>query len=331
MIPNTEKPKVSIVMSFHNEPLQWIRFAVESILEQTFKDFELIIVCDGPENLEGIAYIKELQDNRIRFILNPENIGPTRSFNIAIAVAKGEYIARMDADDISLPKRLETQVAYLDSHPDVSVCATDTHTIDKDDKIIRRNRYKRKKDSALMFISNCIAHPSVMYRSSLLEVRRPIYNEEYRYSQDYELWQFLILEGHKIHMLDQVLLLYRRHKIQISSSNKARQMELFKKAHKSFIINWLLNKGIISAEDSDNLKAMLRKSLKAYSSITDKEEKKQLTHVIYVLYHNLGSLDWRYRIRYLADKNLIPFQVKFIFTFRLLFSSKKRRSRIDIA
>lgn len=331
MIPNTEKPKVSIVMSFHNEPLQWIRFAVESILEQTFKDFELIIVCDGPENSEGIAYIKELQDNRIRFILNPENIGPTRSFNIAIAVAKGEYIARMDADDISLPKRLETQVAYLDSHPDVSVCATDTHTIDKDDKIIRRNRYKRKKDSALMFISNCIAHPSVMYRSSLLEVRRPIYNEEYRYSQDYELWQFLILEGHKIHMLDQVLLLYRRHKIQISSSNKARQMELFKKAHKSFIINWLLNKGIISAEDSDNLKAMLGKSLKAYSSITDKEEKKQLTHVIYVLYHNLGSLDWRYRIRYLADKNLIPFQVKFIFTFRLLFSSKKRRSRIDIA
>jgi hypothetical protein len=108
-------------------------------------------------------------------------------------------------------------------------------------------------------------------------------------------------------------------------------MELFKKAHKSFIINWLLNKGIISAEDSDNLKAMLGKSLKAYSSITDKEEKKQLTHVIYVLYHNLGSLDWRYRIRYLADKNLIPFQVKFIFTFRLLFSSKKRRSRIDIA
>ena len=116
-------------MSFHNEPLQWIRFAVESISGQTFQDFELIIVCDNPDHNEGIAYIKSLQDPRIKFIKNPGNAGPTKSFNTAIAAAEGEYIARMDADDISLPERLETQVNYLDSHPEVSVCATDAHTI----------------------------------------------------------------------------------------------------------------------------------------------------------------------------------------------------------
>lgn len=311
-------------MSFHDEPLQWIRLAVESLVEQTFKDFELIIVCDSPENFEGISYIQGQKDSRIKFIINPENLGPTKSFNIGIAAAGGEYIARMDADDICLPERLETQVAFLDSHPEVSVCATDTHTIDKDGKIIRHNRYKRKRDIALMFISNCISHPSVMFRHALLEVRNPIYNEDYIYSQDYELWQFLLLKGHKFHILDQVMLLYRKHKIQISSARKTKQVELFKKAHKSFINNWLLNHGIIRKNDCKDLKVMLRKASAAYSICESSEERRQLAHIIYVLYYSLGTFDWKYRLSYLTDKNLIVRRIKFILTFRLLFSGKKR-------
>ena len=331
MTIDTYRPKVSIVMSFHNEPLQWIRFAVESILEQTLQNIELIIVCDNPDHAEGISYIRSLHDKRIRFIINPENVGPTKSFNTAIAVAEGEYIARMDADDISLPKRLQTQVEYLDSHPEVSVCATDTHTIDKEGKITRRNRYKRKKDIALMFISNCIAHPSVMFRKNLLEVRNPIYNEDYRYSQDYELWLFLILNGHKIHMIDRSLLLYRKHGIQISTEEKILQAELAKKAHKSFINKWLSSKKIITAEQSDDLKCMLKMSSDAYSSLSDPEEKRRLMYVIYVLYYSLGSLDWKYRLKYLTAPQLMVFRIRVIFTLRLLFSSRKRRNRINIS
>ena len=303
---------------------------MESMLQQTFRDFELIIVCDNLENTEGIAYINGLQDSRIKLIVNPENMGPTKSFNIAIAASSGEYIARMDADDISLPERLERQVAYLDSHPETSVCATDTHNIDKDGKIKRRRRYRRKRDIALMFISNCIPHPSVMFRRSLLELRNPIYNEEYIYTQDYELWQFLLMKGHRFHMLDEVLLLYRKTKEQISSAKKAKQTELLRKAHSSLITSWLLRQEIVKSEDCDNLHVMLSKATDAFRSLSDKEDRKRLAFIIYVLYYSLGTTDRTYRLKYLVDKNLIAFRVRIIFTLRLLFSVEKRRHRIGL-
>ena len=318
-------------MSFNNEPLQWIQLAVESIIAQTFRDFELIIVCDNPENSEGISYFESLEDNRIRLISNPENLGPTKSFNIGISAAKGEYIARMDADDICFPKRLEKQVDFLDSHPQISVCATDTHTIDQNGKIIRRNRYKRKRDVALMFISNCISHPSVMFRSSLLELRKPLYNEDFLYSQDYELWLFLILNGHRIYTLDEVLLLYRKHGIQISTEKKVHQTNLARKAHRSFINDWLSSRNIISKDQAYDLKAMLEMASKAYDSIEDIHDKRMLIYIIYVLYYSLGTLDWKYRVKYLTDKRLIAFRVRLIFTLRLLFSSQKRRGKVSIA
>lgn len=328
MTPSTYRPKVSIVMSFCNEPLQWIRFAVESVLEQTFRDYELIIVCDNPANTEGISYIEDLDDKRIILIVNKENIGPTRSFNSAIASSKGEYIARMDADDICLSERLARQVEYLDCHPEVSVCATDTHSIDRSGKIIRRNRYRKKHDHRLLAISNCIAHPSVMFRRSLLEIRNPLYNEDYIYSQDYELWQFLLLKGIRFHTLDQALLLYRRSDEQISSAKRRKQAELFKKAHKKFITEWLIANGITSSEDTD-LKVMLKKASRAYSEAC-KEDRKQLKYIIHVLYFSLGTIDKKYRLLYFFDRNLIAFRIRFIYTYRLLFSTRTRRDRTGL-
>ena len=124
-------------MSICNEPLPWLRLAVESIQNQTSGDFEFIIVCDNPAFEEGIAYISQTaaEDSRIRMIVNESNIGPTKSFNKAIAAAEGEYIARMDADDIAFPERFEKQIAFLDANPHISVCATDVHIIDTDGNI----------------------------------------------------------------------------------------------------------------------------------------------------------------------------------------------------
>lgn len=324
----TYKPKVSIVMSFYNEPLQWIRFAVESIIVQTFQEWELIIVCDNPENTEGILFIESIDDKRIMLIVNKENIGPTGSFNLAIASSQGEYIAKMDADDICLPERLEKQVEYLDCHPDVSVCATDAHTIDKNGKIIRRNRYAQKHEHALLIIANRIAHPSVMFRRNLLEIRNPLYNEDYIYSQDYELWQFLTLKGIRFHTLDQALLLYRKSDEQISSAKKRKQTELFKKAHKNFITDWLVGHDIISAEDTD-LKIMLKNASRAYNKAC-REDKIFIKYIIYVLYFSLGTIEKRYRLLYFTDRNLIAFRIRFIYTYRLLFSRRTRRDRTGL-
>lgn len=328
-IPNN-KPKVSVVMSISNEPLQWIRLAVESTLNQTYSDFEYIIVCDNPSFEEGIAYIAgtAASDPRIRLVVNDSNIGPTRSFNRAIGTATGEYIARMDADDIAFPERLEKQVAYLDANPEISVCSTDVHIIDRNGKITRRNKYRNKRSQAMNVIFNGMAHPSVMFRRSLLEVRNPIYNEDYIYSQDYELWTYLILKGHLFHTIEVPLLYYRKSALQISQAKKDIQNSLFKKAHREFIINWLLSREIITQEDSTDLKIMLKKASQALLS-TRKEDAdwEYLRNIVYVLYFSIGTYSWAWRFRYLFDRNMIALRIPFILTFRLFVSSRTRKNR----
>ena len=324
-------------MSFYNEPLQWIRSSVQSIIEQTFKDFELIVVCDNTDNLEGLEYIKGLcnSDSRVHLIVNETNLGPTKSFNIAIAATQGEYIARMDADDIALPERLTKQVEFLDNNPHISVCATDTHIIDKNGKIKRRKRYKHKRETALNVISNCIAHPSVMFRRSLLELRNPLYNEDYIYSQDYELWQFLILQGKQFHTLGEVLLLYRKSPKQISKSKKQRQISLFKQAHKSFILNWLIQHNIITTDEINDLKTVLAKASEALKNLPTVQQEPNndrqfLIYIIYVIYFSLGTTEGIYKWKYLTDSNLIALRIRFIYSYRLFFSKKTRRDRCTI-
>ena len=322
------KPTVSVVMSFCDEPLQWLRLAVGSILEQTFTDFELLIVCDNPGAKECIGYIKEKasEDTRVHIIMNESNLGPTKSFNIAIRQAEGQYIARMDADDIAFKERFERQVAFLKSHPEISACASDVHIINEEGEITRRNKYHNKRDQSLHFIYNTIAHPTVMFRKSLKELRNPIYNEEYIYSQDYELWQHLLLNGHKIFTLDETLLLYRKSRSQISVAKRREQVELFKKAHKKFILGWLISHGVIDESDCDNLKCILKKASKAFRT-SKGEDRRALTLIIYVLYFSLATTDWKYKFIYPFDRNLIIFRIEFIFSVRFYVSQKTRRNR----
>ena len=315
-------------MSIHNEMLQWIRLAVESVLNQSFSDFELITVCDCPEYAEAISYIEGIaaKDPRVKVIVNERILGPTKSFNIAINASSGKYIARMDADDIAVRERFEMQVDFLDGHQDISVCATDTHTINEHGEIIRRNRYRKKRAQVLNVILNSMAHPSVMFRRQILELRKPLYNEDFIYSQDYELWQFLILQGEHFHTLETPLLLYRKSCRQISCAKRRTQVDLFKKAHRSFITTWLISRNIVDKADIYDLKTMLSKASKAFRHISG-EDKEYLAHIIYVLYFSLGTYSWIYRFRYLVDCNLIMSHVRFIYTFRLLVSSRTRRDR----
>ena len=330
MTKQRHKPKVSVVMSFCKEPLPWLKLAVESILNQTSRDFEFIVVCDDPTFEEGIAYLSQAAENdpRIHLIINESNIGPTKSFNRAIALAKGEYIARMDADDIAFPERFEKQITFLDTHPHISVCSTDVHIIDINGNIIRKNKYKKKLKQALNIIINCMVHPSVMYRRSLLEERSPIYNENYPYSQDYELWTFLMLKGHKFHTLDEALMFYRKSPSQISSTKSHIQLSLFKKAHREFIINWLLSRDIISYDDATDLETMLKKADKALRiGAIASEDREYLSFIAYVLYFSLGTYSWKWKFRYIFDCNMIAFRIPFIYTFRLFFSRKTRKDR----
>lgn len=323
-------PKISIVMSFHKEPLQWIRLSVQSILSQTFKDFEFIIICDNPHHKEGIDYIRKTvsQDSRIKFKVNDSNIGLTRSLNYGIMISEGEYIARMDADDIACPERLEIQACHLDNHPDTAICATDAHIINDEGKTIRRNKYKGKYHRYGLFITNTVAHSSVMFRRSITESRQPIYNEDYKYAQDYELWQFLLLKGYRIDFIPRPLLLYRKSDIQISTANQSEQSEHFRKAHRAFIMNWLNAKGIVTSDNSDLPQILNDVGVKLNSF--KGEDHKNLILIIYLLYYSLILVDWRYGLKYIMDRNMIIFRINPLLTYRLLTAKKARRRRTSL-
>ncbi len=325
---STYRPEISVVMCFYKEPLQWISAAVESILGQTFTDFEFLIICDNKNYADALEYLENVsaKDSRVRLIVNEKNIGLTKSLNRGISLANGKYIARMDADDISFPERFEKQVAFMNSHPEISVCGTMIHTINENGKVIKRGKYTKQCSSNWCFLHNVLAHPSVMFRKDITDLRTPLYNEEFRYSQDYELWHFLILKDLKTHILEDVLLLYRKSRNQISTEHFHKQVGYFKKVHRSLITNWLINKGIINPEDTDDLELMLKKACDAYSSVSG-DDKERLTLTIYVLYFSLGTYSWRHKLLFLTDKRLIMFKVGFPLTYRLLTSRKSRKNK----
>ena len=208
--------KVSVVMAVYNGD-RYLQEAIESILNQTFTDFEFILIDDGSTDAtESILTAYAKQDSRILVSRNNENMGLPRSLNKGLALAQGEYVARMDADDISLPKRFAKQVAFMDAHPEVGVCGTWLKTIGEapgyeqypvEDKTIR----------AWLLFDSALAHPSVMMRRKLFVQENLHYDPAYKYCQDYELWgrastKFLI------NNLPEYLIIYRVHPQQMGQS-----------------------------------------------------------------------------------------------------------------
>ena len=130
---------VSVLMCVYNEDSRYLRESIESIIHQTYQDFEFIIICDNPNNERIILLIEEYAniDNRIKIHINDANIGLTKSLNIGLKLCKGEFIARIDADDVALPNRLDKQVAYMESHEDIMACGSYAIAINEEGREIR--------------------------------------------------------------------------------------------------------------------------------------------------------------------------------------------------
>lgn len=220
--------EVSVIMSVYNEPLEWLCKAIDSILGQTFTDFEFIIINDNPQN-EGI--IEELEryrakDSRIIILKNKVNIGLTKSLNIGLLHAKGKYIARMDADDISEPNRFQTQYNFMEKHPDCVVCGSWMLKFnDSGLQLLVKEPTDDDEIKSLLLMRNCIAHPTVFMRREVLLSNLVTYNEGVRYSQDYDLFSRLAMMG-KLANIPEPLLRYRQSGQQISSSKSKEQRAL---------------------------------------------------------------------------------------------------------
>lgn len=185
---------VSVIMTNYNTPKDYLRQAIESILNQTYTDFEFIIIDDASTD-DSLSVIESYKDDRIVILKNKENIGLTKSLNIGLGICKGEFIARMDSDDISEPQRFEKQVEFLKTHPDVIVCGTWATLIGDWEKYNSTNTQCRMIPNRetfriyQLFGNNPnIIHISAMFNHLLLKQNDILYDERYTYAQDYRMW-----------------------------------------------------------------------------------------------------------------------------------------------
>lgn len=223
-----KNPKISVIMSVYNSE-KFLPEAIESILYQSFKDFEFIIINDASEdNSFNIIKNYAKEDRRIKVISNKENIGLTKSLNLGIEKAKGKYIARMDSDDISLPQRLEIQYNYLRKHPNIELLGSGILMIDSNgNKLIKVPGIKNKtKLYSRLEKKNCINHPVIIFQNNGHK-----YREKFVYSQDYDLYLRLLTEDRDITCLSESLLKYRVNPEAISFSKRSKQTLFSKKAN----------------------------------------------------------------------------------------------------
>ncbi len=216
---------ISVVMPTYNTPTCILREAVESILNQTYEDFEFIIIDDGSTN-DSVDYLNSLKDRRIRLIRNPENLGITKSLNIGFQVARGKYIARMDGDDVALPERFIKQYRFMERHPDVILCGSACKNIGADSRLIRVKEQNLDMETyriSALFRNPGPIHPTAFFNHALLLKYGLKYDESLIYSQDYGLWVEIGKVGHVCKLKD-VLLLRRVHENQISGKLRKEQV-----------------------------------------------------------------------------------------------------------
>lgn len=214
-------PIISVVMPVYNAE-KYIVEAVDSILNQTYSDFEFIIIddCSTDASYE-ILQSYAAKDNRIRLFKNDVNKKLPKTLNFGISQAKGKYIARMDADDISLPERFAKQIKFMESHPEIGVCGTWLVEFSKTgEKPVTPNITHEDIIVTMYFSNNCIAHPTVMMKSSIFQQQNILYNENHMgIAEDYALWNECLNNDVRFHNLPIILLRYRIHDNQTTSSN----------------------------------------------------------------------------------------------------------------
>ncbi len=202
-----KSPAISVIMPVYNTPCEYLVEAIQSILNQTFKDFELIIIDDG-SNSKTKAVLKSFNDNRIVLLTNDKNMGLVYTRNRGLDYARGKYIACMDSDDISLKRRFQKQVDFLESNPEIGVLGTAFSLFQKQEE----DNFPPTDDEdircKLIAAIAPLANPSVMMRASAVAGTR--YNKDYPCAEDLAFW-IELMDKTKFANLPEILLKYRWH------------------------------------------------------------------------------------------------------------------------
>lgn len=211
-------PDITILLVAYNAE-QYISECIKSVLAQTFKTFEFLIIDDGSTD-NTVKIIRNFTDSRIRLVYN--NHDYIKSLNKGMLLAKGEYIARIDADDKMHPDRIQKQMEIMTTFPNVDVCATWVKTFGNTIRLISGHQGFIKKSLAELLLGNFICHPSTMFRSSFFHEHGITY-KNYDCAEDYRLWVDVALHGGVFYIIPYPLTLYRISYDQVSYKQRFQQ------------------------------------------------------------------------------------------------------------
>ncbi len=259
MAENLRTFLVTVLMPVYNGG-PYLKEAIESILNQTYQDFEFLIIDDGSTD-QSVSVISSFSDYRIRLIRNERNSGLIQTLNMGVAMISTPYIARFDADDISDRFRLEKQVLFMEKHSDVGVCGTGFYLLNGENEM---NSGQPPTDPEIikckLFLNCPLVHPSVLIRKSVLDKIPVVFDEIYKNAEDYDLWSRL-KNATEIVNLNEKLITYRVHESQISSSRKWEQRQMANKVR----LNLLAELNIIP--DSEEIQLHERLCYEEYSEL----------------------------------------------------------------
>jgi len=206
---NTQKqPLISVIMPAHNAG-KFVMQAIDSIINQTYTNWEMVIINDASNDNTYQILKKYSQNKKIKILKNKYNLGVAGSLNKALKMTKGEYIARMDGDDISLPKRLETQVKLLQNNPKLVAIGTQVNIIDEETRITAKKEFpiNPKVCADMLMLTVPIQHPSLMVRAG--KIKKYGYNSHYKTAEDWDLY-FKLLNDGQLSNTKETLFLYRQ-------------------------------------------------------------------------------------------------------------------------
>jgi glycosyltransferase involved in cell wall biosynthesis len=222
----TTVPLVTVLMPCYNA-MPFLKEAMDSIVNQTYRNLEILCINDGSSDETGeILEEYACHDSRIKVIHNEENLKLIKTLNKGVGLAQGEFIARMDADDIAVTDRIERQLQFFQNNPDTDIVSTALIVITESGKEIRRSRHRQHLPLSCLFASFFYmptGHPDIMGKSSVFKKNLYLFDDHALHTEDYELWSRLLRKGYKIRNMDDYLLMFRRN--QNSVSNKYTEIQ----------------------------------------------------------------------------------------------------------
>jgi len=306
---------ISVIMSTYNESEEWLRKSINSILMQTYTNLELIIVLDNPDNIKNKILLHDIseKDSRIKLIINERNLGLVASLNKALKIASGYYIARMDADDISVEERLARQIEYIENN-NIDFVFSGLNIIDEFDQSLYNTNVEEignKQVSKILKIANISNHPTWFLKKSIYDDLEGY--RELKYCEDYDFTLRSLKKGYKIGKMPGYVLQYRIRQDSIS--------------RKFSLVQYLNSKGILEAYNNDSIfeDVTIQSILQNSSSIATENQIKKFTHaerlfnesvidfknkeILNSIKNIIGSMT---RSKYFREKNLGLFKYKLV-------------------